>query len=401
MAINKKLIHFKSKQKFNEELAKGNILDTSIVFIQETTEIYTHGTLYDGSTFDPSDIETSISNKVDKVDGKQLSTEDFTSTLKTKLEGLNNYDDTELSETLITLREDFDKLVSGDTTTAIKTFNEIVAFLDGINDTEDLSSIIASIEQQIADKMDKVTLATVATSGSYNDLTNKPTIPVAVTESTVSGWGFTKNKGTYSKPSTGIPKTDLASAIQASLDKADNAFSGSINGFKEGNFWLTSGIKINGETKTPNSEGVIDLGAIGGNSSNANVQAIDTGDNIDDISVDYATKTYVDELVGNINDILISIIGESNEYSITYNTNCLELATMLYDKYGSSQNTISIDEHIKIYDFPTLGDDVGIIAYSGNEYAVNLYTDNSIYCVRISLDESNPYYGIATEFMYD
>ena len=38
-----------------------------------------------------------------------------------------------------------------------------------------------------------VTLADVATSGSYNDLTNKPTIP---TESTVSGWGFTKNTGT-------------------------------------------------------------------------------------------------------------------------------------------------------------------------------------------------------------
>ena len=39
-------------------------------------------------------------------------------------------------------------------------------------------------------------LATVATSGSYNDLSNKPTIPAAVTSSIVSGWGFTKNAGT-------------------------------------------------------------------------------------------------------------------------------------------------------------------------------------------------------------
>lgn len=188
-------------------------------------------------------------NKVDKVNGKQLSTEDFTSALKTKLEGLSNYDDTELSEALSTLRGDFDKLVSGDTTTAIKTFNEVIAFLDGLTDTQDLESIIASIEQQIAGKMDKVTLATVATSGSYNDLSNKPTIPSeqvnadwnatsgkaqilnkptipsAVTESTVSGWGFTKNTGTYSKPSGGIPKTDLASAVQTSLGKADAALS--------------------------------------------------------------------------------------------------------------------------------------------------------------------------------
>jgi len=52
---------------------------------------------------------------------------------------------------------------------------------------------------------------------------NKPTIPAAVTESTVSGWGFTKNTGTYSKPSGGIPATDLASAVQISLGKADTA----------------------------------------------------------------------------------------------------------------------------------------------------------------------------------
>ena len=182
--------------------------------------------------------------KVDKVNGKQLSTEDFTTILKQKLDGLSNYDDTTISQAVEKLRTDLDALVSGDTTTAIKTFNEVIAFLDGISDTEDLSSIIASIEQQIAGKMDSVTLAKVATSGSYNDLTNKPTIPAeqvnadwnatsgkakilnkptipsAVTESTVSGWGFTKNTGTYSKPSTGIPKTDLASEVQNSLEKA-------------------------------------------------------------------------------------------------------------------------------------------------------------------------------------
>ena len=60
-------------------------------------------------------------------------------------------------------------------------------------------------------------------SGSYNDLTDKPVIPDAVTEGTVSGWGFTQNTGTYSKPTGGIPKTDLANDVQASLGKADTA----------------------------------------------------------------------------------------------------------------------------------------------------------------------------------
>ena len=66
-------------------------------------------------------------------------------------------------------------------------------------------------------------LAPVATSGNYNDLSNKPTIPAPITEQTVSGWGFTKNTGTYSKPTGGIPKTDLANTVQASLGKADTA----------------------------------------------------------------------------------------------------------------------------------------------------------------------------------
>lgn len=63
----------------------------------------------------------------------------------------------------------------------------------------------------------------VALTGNYNDLENKPTIPAEVTETTVSNWGFTKNTGTYSKPTGGIPKTDLATDVQTSLGKADTA----------------------------------------------------------------------------------------------------------------------------------------------------------------------------------
>lgn len=164
-----------------------------------------------------------LSDKVDKVSGKQLSTEDFTTALKNKLEGLSNYDDTEIENALASLQGQLNTLVSGNASDAINSFNEIIAFLNGIEDSESLDSIIASIEQQIAGKMDRVTLAKVATSGSYEDLDNKPTIPNEVTESTVSGWGFTKNTGTYSKPSTGIPKTDLSSDVQSSLDKAESA----------------------------------------------------------------------------------------------------------------------------------------------------------------------------------
>ena len=66
-------------------------------------------------------------------------------------------------------------------------------------------------------------LSGVATSGDYNDLKNTPNIPSPVTEQTVTGWGFTKNKGDYSKPQGGIPKSDLNSDVQDSLNKADSA----------------------------------------------------------------------------------------------------------------------------------------------------------------------------------
>lgn len=201
---------------------------------------------------------SSWNNKVDKVDGKQLSTEDFTTLLKQKLDGLSNYDDTEISQAVQSLQTQLNTLVSGNASSAVESFNEIIAFLEGIEDSQSLNSIIASIEQQIAGKMDKVTLAAVATSGNYNDLSNKPTIPSAVTESTVSGWGFTKNTGTYSKPSGGIPKTDLASAVQTSLGKADTALQ------SEQYKGTVTGVKINGATKTPNANGVVDLGTIEG-----------------------------------------------------------------------------------------------------------------------------------------
>lgn len=117
-------------------------------------------------------------------------------------------------------------------TIATKGGNGVTDETDPVFSASPAASITEEKKAEWDNKMDKVTLATVATSGSYNDLSNKPTIPSAVTESTVSGWGFTKNTGTYSKPSGGIPKTDLASAVQTSLGKADTAIQSikTING---------------------------------------------------------------------------------------------------------------------------------------------------------------------------
>lgn len=130
-------------------------------------------------------------------------------------------------------------------------------------------------------------LAKVATSGSYNDLSNKPTIPSAVTESTVSGWGFTKNAGTItgvsangtsvatsgvanipaastsvygvtklssSTSSTSTTLAATASAVKAAYDLANSKGTGTV-----------TAVKLNGTTYSPSS-GVVDLGTISGGS---------------------------------------------------------------------------------------------------------------------------------------
>ena len=88
--------------------------------------------------------------KVDKIDGKGLSTNDFTNKLRDKLDSLNNYDDSELKSKINKLTESFDALVHGNPTMAIENFNEVIKFLEHISDKETLRGIIAGIETQIA-----------------------------------------------------------------------------------------------------------------------------------------------------------------------------------------------------------------------------------------------------------
>ena len=50
-----------------------------------------------------NDVETLKESKVDKVEGKQLSTEDYTTAEKSKLAGLSNYNDNEVRELISAL----------------------------------------------------------------------------------------------------------------------------------------------------------------------------------------------------------------------------------------------------------------------------------------------------------
>lgn len=137
------------------------------------------------------DIDRMVSDlrgKVDKVTGKGLSTNDYTYADKAKVNAIPaspKYTDTVYDDTAVKNR-----------LTAVE--NEVAGIEAGSGSGSGFS-------------------------GSYNDLTDKPTIPAAVTEGTVSGWGFTKNTGTYSKPTGGIPKDDLAHPVLYALEQAAEA----------------------------------------------------------------------------------------------------------------------------------------------------------------------------------
>lgn len=110
---------------------------------------------------------TAIQSKVDKVDGFGLSSNDYTSQEKTKLAGLSNY----------TLPTASDTVKGGIKVGTGLTMNGEVlsATGGGMADSVEWDNVLSKPE-----------FATVATSGSYTDLSNKPTIPtVDVTKSYV------------------------------------------------------------------------------------------------------------------------------------------------------------------------------------------------------------------------
>ena len=133
-----------------------------------------------------NNVNTELLKKVDYVAGKQLSTEDFTTALKAKLESLNNYDDTSIRNAVNSLTTQINTLVSGDASAAIESFNEIIAFLNGVEDSESLDSIIASIEQQIASVQSSVPTKTSQLTNDSGFLTQHQDISTLATKEEVN-----------------------------------------------------------------------------------------------------------------------------------------------------------------------------------------------------------------------
>lgn len=142
---------------------------------------------------DFTDVYNAIDTKVDKVEGKGLSTNDYVTADKTKVTNINEVVEAatkNITATGISITLDKRNLVTNVVENIELNLPASTTALAGLmlpSDKTKLNGIAAGAEVNVnadwnaesgdAQILNKPTLATVATSGSYNDLTGKPTIP--------------------------------------------------------------------------------------------------------------------------------------------------------------------------------------------------------------------------------
>lgn len=168
-------------------------------------------------------IDNSISNIVDNIigsapsDSSQSATGEVFTAISSLSESMgllaenlgtpsgDNVIATGLNAKVEALQESIDPNNSASLSSRISTLETSLgqASDDTTNPATPASGLYATIETLQTSKANSADLATVATSGEYNDLLNKPTIPVKVSD-------LTDDSGHYTKPAGGIPASDLA-----------------------------------------------------------------------------------------------------------------------------------------------------------------------------------------------
>lgn len=142
---------------------------------------------------DFTEVYNAIDTKVDKVEGKGLSTNDYVTADKTKVTNINEVIEAatkNITATGISITLDKRNLVTNVVENIELNLPASTTALAGLmlpSDKTKLNGIAAGAEVNVnadwnategdALILNKPTLSTVATSGSYNDLTNRPTIP--------------------------------------------------------------------------------------------------------------------------------------------------------------------------------------------------------------------------------
>lgn len=165
-------------------------LDTTVDGLNTTVEgLETDVTELQGTVSDVKGtvgtLQTNLNNKVDKVQGKGLSTNDFTNAYKTKLDGLNNYDDTTVKQDITELQTDVNALETtvGNHTKSIET---------NTTDITTLKGNVQTLQTNLGNKVDKVTGKGLSTE----DYTTAEKNKLAGIEANANNYTLPKASGT-------------------------------------------------------------------------------------------------------------------------------------------------------------------------------------------------------------
>lgn len=94
-------------------------------------------------------LDAALERKVDKVEGKGLSSNDLTNELLEKIKGLSNYDDSAIKSEITSIKSDIDTLLGEGASDAIDTFHEIEDFLRGITDKQTLTGLLDDLRKEV------------------------------------------------------------------------------------------------------------------------------------------------------------------------------------------------------------------------------------------------------------
>ena len=176
-----------------------------------------------------------ISSKVDKVNGKGLSTNDLTNTLKSNYDTAythsqsahfsGNYNDltnkpTKLSQ--FTNDSGFISSIPSEYITETELNAKGYATEDYVTETVNNASMSGGYTHPTTHPASMITgLSTVATSGNYNDLTNKPTIPSKTSQLTNDSGYLTKHQSLDGLATKSYVDTSVANIVNSAPETLD------------------------------------------------------------------------------------------------------------------------------------------------------------------------------------
>lgn len=144
----------------------------------------------------PEEVEEMIKDKVDKVDGKGLST--------------NDYDDTEKNKVASAYQKPNNGIPKSDLAKAVQ---DVLDDADGAYKKPVTGIPFADLADGVQDSLSNADEAKAGLAGKQDTISDLQTIRT----------GAAAGATAYQKPSGGVPKSDLASSVQTSLGKADTA----------------------------------------------------------------------------------------------------------------------------------------------------------------------------------